>query len=137
MCNDYCVAFLNEIICFVSNCNIHIILRGNVEELMKKMDTFCFNYQHVDCLYTLFKYLSSGKVIAKIGQVFGNVQQAVVFNHRSKRLDRKPSIAKKRLLRKKFEKHLFSAFQKTKTTQTSGPVFAERIEKVEKIKFEL
>ena len=47
-----------------------------------------------------------------------------------------PSIAKKRLLRKKYEKHLFSSFQKTKTTQTSGSVFAERIEKVEKTKFE-
>ena len=48
-----------------------------------------------------------------------------------------PSIAKKRLLRKKYEKHLLSSFQKTKTTHTSGLVFAERIEKVKKIKFEL
>ena len=47
-----------------------------------------------------------------------------------------PSIAKRRLLRKKYEKHLFSSFQKTKTTQTSGSVFAERIEKVKKSKFE-
>ena len=48
-----------------------------------------------------------------------------------------PSIAKKRLLRKKYQKHLFSSFQKTKTTQTSGSVLAERIEKVKKTKFEL
>ena len=47
------------------------------------------------------------------------------------------SIAKKRLLRKKFKKRLFSSFQKTKTTQTSGSVFVERIEKVKKCKFEL
>ena len=47
-----------------------------------------------------------------------------------------PSIAKKRRLRKKFKKHLFSSFQKTKTTQTSGSVFAERIEKVKNFKFE-
>ena len=47
-----------------------------------------------------------------------------------------PSIAKKRLLRKKYKKHLFSSFQKTKTTQTSGSVFAKRIEKVKKTKFE-
>ena len=33
--------------------------------------------------------------------------------------------------------HLFSSFQKTKTTQTSGSVFAERIEKVKKTNFEL
>ena len=100
------------------------------------MCTFCFTYQHVDCLYTLFKYRFSGKVIAKSGQVFDNVQRAVDFNHRNKGMDRMPSIAKKRLLRKKCRKHLFSSFQKTKTTQTSGSVFAERIEKVKKTKFE-
>ena len=48
-----------------------------------------------------------------------------------------PSIAKKRLLRKKYKKHLFSFFQRTKTTQTSGSVIAERIEKVKKTKIEL
>ena len=48
-----------------------------------------------------------------------------------------PSIAKKRLSRKKFRKHLSSSFQKTKTTQTSGSVFPEWDEKVEKTKFEL
>ena len=48
-----------------------------------------------------------------------------------------PSIAKKRLLRKKYKKHLFGSFQKAKTLQTSGSVFAERIEKVKKSKFEL
>ena len=48
-----------------------------------------------------------------------------------------PSIAKKRLLRKKYKKHLFSSFQNTKSTQTSGSVFADRIEQVKKTKFEL
>ena len=90
----------------------------------------------MDCLYTLFKYRFSGKGIGKSGQVFDNVQRAVDFNHRNKGVDRMPSIAKKWLLRKKYKKHLFSSFQKTKTTQTSGSVFAERIEKVKKTKFE-
>ena len=48
-----------------------------------------------------------------------------------------PSIAKKRLLRKKFKQHFMSALQKNKSTQTSGSVFAERIEKAKKTKFEL
>ena len=90
----------------------------------------------MDCLYTLLKYRFSGKAIAKSGQVFDNLQRAVDFNHRNKGIDRMQSIAKKRLLRKKYKKHLFSSFQKTKTTQTSGSVFAERIEKVRKTKFE-
>ena len=122
---------------FLPACKYHIILLGNVEELLKKLNTFCLTYQKVDCLYTLFKYRFSGKVIAKSGQMFDNVQRAVDFNRRNKGVDRMPSIAKKRLLRKKFKKHLFSSFQKTKSTQTAGSVFAERIEKVKKTKFEL
>ena len=39
-------------------------------------------------------------------------------------------------MRKKYKKHSFSSFQKTKATQTSGSVFAERIEKIKNIKFE-
>ena len=48
-----------------------------------------------------------------------------------------PSIAKKRNLRKKYKKRLLSSFQKIESTQTSALVFADRIEKVEKTKFEL
>ena len=65
------------------------------------------------------------------------MQRAVDFNHRNKGVGRMPSIAKKRLLRKKYKKLLFSSFQKKKTTQISGSVFAEIIEKVKKTKFEL
>ena len=137
VCKDYCIAHHDDKTYFLPSCKYHILLHGNVEELLKKLDTFCFTYQHVDCLYTLFKYRFSGKVIAKSGQVFDNVQRAVDFNHRNKGVDRMPSIAKKRLLRKKYKKHLFSSFQKTKATETIGSVFAERIEKVKKTKFEL
>ena len=47
-----------------------------------------------------------------------------------------PIIAKKRLLRKKYKKHLLSSFQKTKSTPTSGSVLADRIEQVKKTNFE-
>ena len=137
VCKDYCIAHNDDKTCFLPACNYHIILLGNVEELLKKLDTFCFTYQHVDCLYTLFRYRFSGKFFAKGGQVFDNVQRAVDFNHRNKGVDRMPSVARRRLLKKKFKKHLFSSFQKTKTTQTSSSVFAERSERVEKTKFEL
>ena len=137
VCKDYCIAHHHDKTCFLSACKYHIILLGNFEELLKKLDTFCFTYQHVDCLYTLFKYRFSGKVIAKSGQVFDNVQRTVDFNQGNKGLDRMPSNANWRLLRKKYRKHLFSSFQKTRTTQNSGSVFAERIEKIKKTVFEL
>ena len=115
----------------------HIILIGNFKELLQKLNAFCFNYQHVDCLYTLFKYRVSGKIVLKSGQLFDNLQKAVYFNQQNRGVHRMPSIAKKRLLRKKHQKHLLSSFQKTKSTQTSGSVFAERIEQVKKTKFEV
>ena len=136
-CKEYCIAHHDDKTCFLPAFKYHIKLLENVEELLKKLDTFCFTYQHVDCLYIQFKYRFSGKVFAKSGQVFDNVQRAVDFNHRSKKVDRMPSIAKMRFLRKKYKKHFLSSFQKTKTTQTSGPVFAENFEKVKKTKFEL
>ena len=127
VCTDHCIAHCDEKTCFLPACKYHNLLLGNVEELLRKLDTFCFVFQHLDGLYTLFKYRFSGKLFAKSGQVFDDVQRAVEFNHRNKGVDRMPSIVKKRLLRKKLKKRLFSSLQKTKTTRTSGSVFAERL----------
>ena len=69
--------------------------------------------------------------------MFDNVQRAISFNQRNRGVDKMPSIAKKRLLRKKFEQHFMSALQKNKSAQTSGSMFAERIEKVKKTRFGL
>ena len=91
----------------------------------------------MDCLYTLFKYRFNGKIIAKSGNVSDNVQRAVDFNHRNRGVDRMPSIAKKRRLRKKAKQPFTMALKKNKSTQTSDSVFAEKIEKVTKTTFEL
>ena len=105
VCNDYFIAHHDDKTCFLPSCKYHILVLGNVQERLKKLDTFCFTYEHLDCLYTLFKYGFSGKVIAKRGQVFDSVQRGVDFEQRNKGVDRMPSIAKKRLLRKKYKKH--------------------------------
>ena len=100
---DYCISCHDDKMCFLSNCRYYIILLGNVEELLKKLHTFCFNYQHVDCLYSLFKYRFNGKIFIKSGKLFDNLQRAVHFNHQNRGVDRMPSIAKKRLLRRKIK----------------------------------
>ena len=135
--DEYRIAGHDDKMCFLPNCRYHIILIGNIKELQQKLDTFCFNYQHVDCLYTLLKYRFSRKIVPKSGQLFDNLQRAVQFNQQNRRVDRMPSIAKKRLLWKKYKKQLLGSFQKTKSTQTSGSVFAERIEQVKKTNFEI
>ena len=134
---EYCIARHDNKLCFLPKCRYHIIIIVNIKELLQKLDAFCFNYQHVDCLYTLFKYHFSDKIVLKSGQLFHNLQRAVHFNQQNRGAERMPSIAKKRLLRKKYKKHLLSSFQTTKSTQTSGSVFADRIEQVKKTKFVL
>ena len=125
VCKEYCIARHDDKMCFLPNCRYHIILIGNLKELLQKLDAFCFNYQHVDCLYTLFKYRFSGKMVLKSGQLFDNLKRAVHFNQQNRGVDRMPSIAKKRLSRKNYNKQFLSSFQKTKSTQTSGSVFAD------------
>ena len=137
VCKDYCIAHHDDKTWSFPACEYHIILFGEIEELLHKLVAFCFTYQHVDCLYTLFKYRFSGKVIAKSGNVFDKVQSAISYNQRNRGVDKMPSIAKKRLLRKNFEQHLMSALQKNESTQTTGSVFAERFRRAKKTKFEL
>ena len=134
---EYCIAHHDDKMCFLPNCRYHINLLGNIKELLQKLDAFCSNYQHLDCLYTLFKYHFSDKIVLKSEQVFDSLKRAVHFNQQNTGVNRMPSIAKKRLLRKKFKKYLLSSFQKTKSTQTSISVFADRIEQVKKTKFEI
>ena len=137
VCKDYCIAHHDDKTCSLPACNYHKILLGEIEELLHKLDTFCFTYQHVECPYTQFKYRFGGKVIAKSVNVFDNVQRAISFTQRNRGLNKMPSFAKRRFLRKKFKQHYMSALQKNNSTQSSGSVFAERIEKVKKTKFEL
>ena len=103
---EYCIARHDDKMCFLPNSRYHIILISDIKELLQKMDTFCFTYRHVDCLYTLLKYLFNGKIVVKSGKLFDNVQRAFHSNHQHRGVDRMPRIAKKRPLRKKYKKNL-------------------------------
>ena len=92
------------------------------------MDGMYFNYQHVECLYTLFKYQFGGKSVVKSIQLFDEMQRAVHFNTQNRGMDRMLIMAKKQLLRKKYKKRLLSSLQNTKSTRTIGSIFADRIE---------
>ena len=100
VCKDYCFAHHDDKTCSLPTCKYHIILLGEIEDLLHKLDTFCFTYQHVDCLHTLFKYRFSWKIIAKSGNVFDNVQRAISFNQRN-RSGQKAEYCKKEALEKK------------------------------------
>ena len=103
---EYCIARHDDRMCFPPNCRYHNILKGNIKELIQKLDTFCFNYQHMDCLYTLFKYRFSGKIVVKSGQTCDNGKRAVHFNHKNREVDIMLIIATKGFFKKRY-KNLF------------------------------
>ena len=74
---EYCFARHDDKMCFLPSCRYHIFLIGNIKELLQKLDAFCFNYRHVDRLYTLFKYRFSGKFVLKSGKPSDILQRAI------------------------------------------------------------
>ena len=92
---EYCIACHYDRMCLLPNSRYHIILIGIIKELLQKLDAFCFNYQHVDYLYTLFKYRFSDKIVVKTEQIFDSVQRAVHFDHQNRGVKTMLSIAKK------------------------------------------
>ena len=133
---ENCFAHHVDKMCFLPNCRYHIILIGNINELLQKLNSFCINYQHVDCLSTFFKYGFNGKIVIESGQLFDNLQRVFHFNQQN-RSGENAQHCEKETLQEKYEKHLLSSFQKSKSTQTTGSVFADWIEQVKKTKFEL
>ena len=69
--------------------------------------------------------------------MFDNARKLVYFDQISRGVYKMPSIAEKRLLRKKYKKHWLSSVQKTNSGQTTVSVFTKRVEVVEWTKFEL
>ena len=86
---------------------------GDIEEMLQKLDAFCFTNQHVDCLYTFCNHRFSRKIVAKTGQMFDNEERAVYFNQRTKGVDRIPSIVKE-VLEEKVPKAFTELFRKNK-----------------------
>ena len=74
----YCIAPHYDTMSFLLKCRSHIIVLGVNKELLQKLDAFCINYQHVDCVYTLFKYWFKGKIVDRSGKPFANVQRHVI-----------------------------------------------------------
>ena len=94
---EFCIGCHDDKMCLLPNCRYHIVLIGNIKDLLQKLDAFCFNYEQLDCLYTLFKYRFSGKFFVKSGPLFDNSQRAVQFNQQNRGVDSMPSFAKKTL----------------------------------------
>ena len=133
---EYCFTHHDYKMCFPPKCRYHNVLIGHVGELLQKVDAFCFTYQHVYCLYTIFKCRFSGNCLAKSGHLSDNTQRVVCANQQLSVVDRIPNIAKK-LLREKYRRISRGFSKKTIPTQANDSIFAERIEQVGKTRVDL
>ena len=112
MSKEDCIGNHGDKMCFLTYCRCHSILIGDFNEVLQKLDAFCFHYQHVDCLYTLYKYQFNNKVVVKGGQLLDILQKAVHLNYQKRGADKTPSIAKNRLLRKKYKDFCGAPFKR-------------------------
>ena len=134
---EYCIARHAEKMCFLPNCRYHFIPIGDIKELLQKLDASCFNYQHVDSLSTIPSTDSIAKLLSRVDNFLIKCIRRLISTNRNRGVDEMPRIAKKRRLRKRYEKNLFSYFQNSKLTQICESIFADRKEEVKKSKLEI
>ena len=135
--NEYSVASHNYTFCPLKKCSYHIILiSSSINELLQKMDDLSFQYQTVDCLYTLYKHQFFGYTMDEAGLVFTQLKRAVQHNLENKFVEKLPSVSKKRLSRRKFTRHLLRAEQRNASTQTLRSSSFDRIQSLKNSKYE-
>ena len=133
---DYCVSTHNSL-CSLENCKFHLVLIGiSLSQIFQRLDKYVYIYQEIDCLYTLFKHRFYSSIVTSSGEVFNQLRRAVQHNLRWRGAEKMPSIAKKRLIRKKFKRHYLCSNQKLASTQTLASAFLDRIRKIQNSKYE-
>ena len=132
--DSFAVSKHTDEMCQSRTCQYHILLHttdGIENFILKKLSQLSFNYSTVDALYGMFKYYISGdQLIACQGQVMESLQSAVRYNRFHPHMDSRPSVLKKRLLRKKTKFHSCDTKCKTLGTQTSKQSFTCRVDTI-------
>lgn len=88
--------------CSYNDCKFHILFKLK-EEFPNDFESVPFSYQKVDCLYATYKYFIHAETIIEIrGYLMEQLSKAVQYNRCRPFMDtNRPSLVKKRLLRKK------------------------------------
>ena len=106
---------------------------GDIEEMVRILDVFCFTFRHVKCIYTLSKYPFSIKSVARSDEVFDNEQRVVCFNQRTNGMDRRTECPES-LKRGSIEKSSKSFYQVFTRRQNPGKLKDQPSEKIEQVK---
>ena len=131
---DYCMSTHNSS-CSSENCKFHFILMGTYfYQIFHRLDKYIYVYQEIDCLYTT---LNTDFIHVLLHQAekysMSLIEQFKITMERSRK---DATIAKKRLIRKKYKRHYLSFNEKLASTQTHGSAFLDRIRKVQNSKYE-
>ena len=100
------------------------------------MDDLSFQYQTVNCLYTLYRYQFFGQTMDEAGLVFTQLKRAVQHKSENKFVVKLPSVSKKRLSRKKFKRDVLRAEQRNASTKKLRLSFFNRIQTLKNSKYE-
>ena len=111
VCKDFCIAHHDNKTCFLPACNNHNKLFGEIVQLLHKLDTFCFTYQHVDCLYTLLKTDSAEKFLQRVEMCLIMCKEQFLLTRETEEWT-KCRVLQKKLLRKKFKQAFMSPKEK-------------------------
>ena len=135
--NTWLLCLYPQLFMFFGDCKFHLVLiRMSLSQMFQRFDKYVYIYQEIDRLYTLFKHRFYFSFVTSSGELFNQHSWAIQHNSRWKGAKKMPSIAKKRLIRKKFKKHYLCSDQKLVSTQTLGSAFLERIPKIQNSKYE-
>ena len=125
--DTFIVAEHDSSFCESQNCKHHILLYSD-QAFMVKLADLHFSFLKVDSLYFVFKfYFSADKIILSKGHLFSLLTSAVKYNTVHKFMEQRPSVEKKRLLRKTLKTHLSTRKMRNTATQTARNSFLERI----------
>ena len=103
---DYCVSTYDSF-CFLEKRKFNLILIGtSLIQFFQRSDKYLYIYQHIDCLYTLYKHRVYSSSVTSRREVLNQLKCGVQHNLRCKVNEKRTSVSRKRLVIKKLKKNI-------------------------------
>ena len=128
----YAVSNHNGVFCRFQNCKHHILLYSEViDTVVKSLASLTFFQMTVDSLYGIYKhFIAQENFITSEGELMQDIQKALKYNRCHPYMDQRPSVLRKKLIRKTRRLHRRETNNKDIGTQTVARSFNTRIQKI-------
>ena len=139
--DTYAISKHTGAFCRFHHCKVHILLYSesvSIENRLKQFESLNYGYCRVDSLYGVYKhFISQEEIVATQGTLITSVQNALNYNRLHPYMDPRPSILRKRMLRKTRKIHLRMTNSRDIVTQTVARSMDGRIQKILQSRFAL